>query len=306
VVLLFLLPSCEGPTGLGGLTSLINIVDESIGTNCAFGGIKIDWGLDDNRNGILDEDEVKTSNYVCSVAGKTSLVNAGGESPGENCEFGGIKVNTGIDINSDGTLEENEITSTDYVCNVAGKTSLINISDEEPGSNCQNAGVRIDSGIDNDEDGLLDQDEIQISRFLCNGVDGSVDEEIRLLIAAFPNNYSINNGGNTTGSFVGSLIAFDRTHWSDIDSIKFLARIRTEDQSSKAIAVLHDLSNLKDIVNSSIETNSTSSNYLYSANILQELPDSQIDIAIKLKSELGGIESRIGDGSAFLILYRNN
>ncbi|HOB72184.1 MAG TPA: hypothetical protein PKM18_10430, partial [bacterium] len=39
------------------------------------------------------------------------------EPAGDNCVDGGKKIDSGIDTNGDGVLQENEIQSTDYVCN---------------------------------------------------------------------------------------------------------------------------------------------------------------------------------------------
>ena len=39
------------------------------------------------------------------------------EPPGPNCPNGGVKIETGIDTNENGMLDENEVTDTVYVCN---------------------------------------------------------------------------------------------------------------------------------------------------------------------------------------------
>jgi hypothetical protein len=48
---------------------LIKTTVEPAGTNCQYGGIKIEVGLDSNRNGILNSNEINTSstNYICNV-----------------------------------------------------------------------------------------------------------------------------------------------------------------------------------------------------------------------------------------------
>lgn len=57
-----------GENGKDGTSSLVAIVDEPKGENCAAGGKKISVGLDSNRNGILDEDEIDAKNiyYICN------------------------------------------------------------------------------------------------------------------------------------------------------------------------------------------------------------------------------------------------
>lgn len=48
---------------------------------------------------------------------KVTLVRVDQEAPGDNCEYGGLGVSTGLDANHDGVLNDTEITSTQYVCN---------------------------------------------------------------------------------------------------------------------------------------------------------------------------------------------
>jgi cysteine-rich repeat protein len=71
------------PTG-----SLLNVVTEPAGANCASGGVRIDQGLDDDASGVLDTAEVDTIQYVCNgaaaAAGGTTPVIFGAEPP-VNC-----------------------------------------------------------------------------------------------------------------------------------------------------------------------------------------------------------------------------
>ena len=48
-----------------------------------------------------------------------SLVSITNETSGSNCTYAGLKVSSGIDTNSDGSLAVSEIQSTKYVCNGA-------------------------------------------------------------------------------------------------------------------------------------------------------------------------------------------
>jgi len=62
--ILALIVSCE-KQGLDGLTSLVEIAIESVGENCANGGYLIQSGIDINRNGTLDGNEVQSTSYLC-------------------------------------------------------------------------------------------------------------------------------------------------------------------------------------------------------------------------------------------------
>ncbi|MBI3590046.1 MAG: hypothetical protein HY094_01550 [Candidatus Melainabacteria bacterium] len=119
----------KGNTGTNGLNSLVKITTESAGANCATGGKKVESGLDSNNNGTLDTIEVTSINYVCNglqgnigatgangTNGLISLVNVSNEPRGSNCEKGGTKVESGLDLNNNNILDSNEITSTSYVC----------------------------------------------------------------------------------------------------------------------------------------------------------------------------------------------
>lgn len=65
--------------------------------------------------------------------GKNSLTRTIAEAAGSNCATGGLKVETGIDANNNGTLEDSEVdaTKTKYVCNGAtgstGATGTANV-----------------------------------------------------------------------------------------------------------------------------------------------------------------------------------
>ena len=61
--------------GAGGKPSLVKTSPEAAGTNCPFGGTKIETGLDKNANGTLDADEVvaASTSYACAVAPSGSI-----------------------------------------------------------------------------------------------------------------------------------------------------------------------------------------------------------------------------------------
>lgn len=76
VLALFLsiLASCSGSDGApgvdgsNGLQSLILVSNEPAGQNCPLGGSRIDVGVDDNGNGVLDSNpnEIDHTEYICS------------------------------------------------------------------------------------------------------------------------------------------------------------------------------------------------------------------------------------------------
>jgi OmcA/MtrC family decaheme c-type cytochrome len=116
-----LMAACEGPTGPAGegTTALTSTSSEPAGTNCANGGVKVEVGLDANDNGTLDPTEVTGRSYVCNGNGTNSLVRTGAEPAGANCPFGGTRIESGLDTNNNGVLDDSEVigTGTSYVCN---------------------------------------------------------------------------------------------------------------------------------------------------------------------------------------------
>ncbi|MCA1807836.1 MAG: hypothetical protein LC687_08335, partial [Actinobacteria bacterium] len=160
---------------VNGYNSLVYLSTESTGTNCAYGGQRIDTGLDANRNTILDIDEILNSKYICngqdgaSATATNALVTLTPEPSGVNCESGGSLITTGLDGNDNGIIDTNEIASKNYVCDGLDATSsLIDILNESTGSNCAYGGQKIVIGIDSDSNGILSTNEINKTSFICN------------------------------------------------------------------------------------------------------------------------------------------
>lgn len=103
-------------------------------------------------------------------AGIPALVRLEEVSEGEDCEAGGLAILTGPDTDNDGTLDDDEVTGTEYLCDEpAAPASLASVTDEPWGDNCRYGGKRIDTGLDADRDGVLDEAEIEASTWVCNG-----------------------------------------------------------------------------------------------------------------------------------------
>jgi hypothetical protein len=113
-------------------------------SECATGGSRIEFGLDRNVNGTLDDSEVSSVAFVCNgnpgtegpqgiagpqgptgdtgatgpggATGLNSLVRLDAEPAGANCPAGGVGVHSGPDTNSNGNLEDSEVAQTRFVC----------------------------------------------------------------------------------------------------------------------------------------------------------------------------------------------
>jgi hypothetical protein len=119
---------CNGNNGDDGLKSLVKLTEELAGDNCASGGFKVESGIDINNNGVLDSDEVQSTDFICNgndgLNGNSSLINVTEELSGDNCTSGGLKIDVGIDTNSNGILDPDEVQSTQYICNGDGAKEL--------------------------------------------------------------------------------------------------------------------------------------------------------------------------------------
>jgi len=98
------------------------------------------------------------------------------------CENGGVLVEAGIDVNGNGLLDQDEVDSVDPICQLetqaagtagdATLNSLVALSQEPIGTNCLTGGVKIDTGIDWNQNRVLDSAEITVTEFVCNEEDG--------------------------------------------------------------------------------------------------------------------------------------
>ena len=112
-----------GIPGGAGLNSLLRIEAEPPGDNCGASGQAVHAGLDANRDGELQPGEVSSTAYVCSgetgdlgEAGLDTLLDFEPEPAGERCPDGGQVLEAGLDVDRDGVLQSEEISSAAYVC----------------------------------------------------------------------------------------------------------------------------------------------------------------------------------------------
>ena len=103
--------------GDNGLNTLFNFIKKE---NC----ITIISGLDQNRNGVLDLEEEDKSETICAESGNDGNSGENGFNTitridnSDNCEFGGIEINVGLDTNRDNVLQDEEIQDSSDLCQV--------------------------------------------------------------------------------------------------------------------------------------------------------------------------------------------
>jgi len=126
-----------GADGSPGANAVVKTEPELAGMHCATGGVKFTAGMDANRNGTLDPEEVnpEATRYLCNgpqgpqgpqgpstgTPGLNALVLSSPEAAGAHCATGGVRLQSGLDADGDGTLSSEEIDEslTRYVCNGA-------------------------------------------------------------------------------------------------------------------------------------------------------------------------------------------
>ncbi|MEN9302842.1 MAG: hypothetical protein RL264_1271 [Bacteroidota bacterium] len=176
----------NGTNGIDGKNTLAKTTTEVAGVNCTTGGIKIEYGLDANNNGALDASEINTSltKYVCNGAvGATGATGATGAQ--------GIQGIQGV-------------AGTNGTNGVDGKNTLAKTTTEAAGANCTTGGIKIEYGLDANNNGTLDASEINatLTKYVCNGAQGTPGSQ---------NAWSLtgNSGTNSTTNFIGTTDAKD-------------------------------------------------------------------------------------------------
>lgn len=111
---------------------------------------------------------VAVSVSACAGDPKAYLSLTTAEEPGDNCTFGGERMQFGTDQNENGKLERREIDNTVYVCNPAETGSAVSVEQLSPGDdNCPNGGVAVS---------VAQAKGSPLVQYICNGEPGSEGE----------------------------------------------------------------------------------------------------------------------------------
>jgi collagen triple helix repeat protein len=109
--------------------------------------------------------------------GTSTLAIRRAEPAGDNCPSGGERIDTGFDDNGNNVLDTSEIDVSAYICDGAdgsnGSSALVATEPEQPGDNCEQGGLLLRYGTDANEDGTLQTGEVEGSRYVCDGEDGT-------------------------------------------------------------------------------------------------------------------------------------
>ena len=182
-----------GTNGTNGQNTLVKTTTEAVGANCTTGGVKLEYGLDANSNGLLDVAEINATltKYVCNGAnGATG--STGPQGPIGNTGAAGVAGPQGVQ-GATGTAGTN---------GTNGKNTLAKTTTELAGANCTTGGVKLEYGIDANANGLLDVAEINatLTKYVCNGEQGAAGP------SGSQNAWSLtgNSGTNSTTNYIGT------------------------------------------------------------------------------------------------------
>ncbi|RKH91058.1 hypothetical protein D7Y21_04070 [Corallococcus sp. AB045] len=141
---------------------------EPPGEHCEFGGDAVESGLDRDRDGELDDAEVTATDYVCDAALPQVLTRARAEAHGANCTLGGQAVQSGLDQDGNGQLDDAEVSATEYVCATSVANVLLRVRLVSPGARCSLGGQVSHAGHDANGNGLLEDEEIAQEVYACD------------------------------------------------------------------------------------------------------------------------------------------
>jgi hypothetical protein len=154
--------------------------------------------------------------YMLSDFGNSTLAQTTPEPPGDNCPGGGKRVDTGFDDNDNGVLDALEIDATVYICDGAagptgapgpvgdagprGLRAITAMYAEDPGDVCASGGVRVEYGVDANEDDALQPEEVEGIRFVCDGEDPERREQPEPRAMTGPASRSVMKTSSTAAS----------------------------------------------------------------------------------------------------------
>ena len=254
--------ACEGPVGPAGVNTLTNVLDEPAGLNCQYGGLKIQVGVDEDRNDLLEAGEVKNTNFVCNgQPGIKSLMIVTAENPGTNCFAGGYKLESGPDVNDNNVLDNSEIGAVSYI---------------------------------------------------CNGADGGGFDKLTVLDFAYASGTSSSEWVIAEYGGGLDLYKFNISNYPGVDSVVFMAFLGTDDSNTTCSVELFNKTDNVPINDSILESNryvgGNPANPPYemkqTGNIYNDLPpNKEITLTFRIKSETEGVSVLTGF-RCYLYLYK--
>lgn len=180
-----------------------------------------------------------------------------------------------------------------------GLNSLIETTQEAAGDNCINGGLKVDTGLDANDDGILQNDEILETNYVCGDI--IIDKQISIKLLDFSA-----SEGTAPSLFAADLPFFDIKNYTGIDSVIFtVSGIETRNTDNidivgEGIFELYDITNNQTI--STISSDDTEQfDLVVSNNIIEDMPEGSIRLGIRITAGEGYFASC---NDVFLVLFR--
>lgn len=124
------------------------------------------------------------------------LVNTAAETSAESCSSGGVRIELGVDMDGDGKLGPDEVQKTVTLCHgEQGKSALAETVSWEGSQACPGGGIQLRTGLDENGDGRLDEDEILQEEKVCFGDLGAGGYRTAIWISELPPGPRCASGG---------------------------------------------------------------------------------------------------------------
>ena len=140
--------------------------------------------------GLAGYNQFLLSQFDDERTSETMLVQSLEVEDGDVCYDGGTELQAGIDLNGNEALDLDEVSTSAVLCNgiqgssgssglpgidgASAPPSIVNTAQIAPGaSECLQGGATITTGIDENINGILEQEELESSHTICNGANGA-------------------------------------------------------------------------------------------------------------------------------------
>lgn len=175
------------------------------------------------------------------------------------------------------------------------------------GPECPAGGLRIKSGLDKNQNNVLDSAEIDQVKMVCHGIAGggggnTVNTDKQVFIQL---NMMTANMNSSTPLVVGELPRFSIANYPGVDSVVLVGRPYIwPGAANTAIIELYNITDGTVIAGSRITTNKEydHSGFVSSSNFYSSLPHKDITLGMRISSGTEGL--RVASGPLYLYLYR--
>ncbi len=182
-----------------------------------------------------------------------------------------------------------------------GLKSLIDLDYFSGSTGCPAGGVIVKSGIDQNNNNVLEAIEVDHTKQICFTQSSTVPLD---KVIIFPFSFS-GNTSSTTGVYGGDFINFNKDNYTGIDSVILICEpyVFQGGLGNTATVELYNLTSNTPIANSTIITGRTYTvGFLNSANVYNYLPAQDILLGVRIKSGING--QSVGSGKCYLYMYR--